>query len=61
MRSTKLTRRTVLATAAFGAAAASLPFVASPQPPPRARAAERQDGAGVAHQYRFALARPAAA
>ena len=29
MRSTKLTRRTVLATAAFGAAAASLPFVRS--------------------------------
>src|SRR5215213_8479116 len=27
MRSTKLTRRTVLATAAFGAAAVSLPFV----------------------------------
>src|SRR6476646_12236526 len=29
MRSSKLTRRTVLATAAFGAAAASLPFVRS--------------------------------
>src|SRR3954467_7987127 len=30
MRSTKLTRRTVLATAAFGAAATSLPFARSP-------------------------------
>ena len=34
MRSTKLTRRTVLATAAFGAAAAVAAVCAMPQPPP---------------------------
>ena len=59
MGMTTLTRRTVLRTAALATTVLTTPFVRSAAA--AAVVAQGQDGAGLARQYRRALARPAAA